>query len=298
MQDKSIELATFSAPPGQGGRIFLTQELIERFLAHLHTKGRTPETVATYRSYLNRIYRYLPDDREIGPGTLEQLWNKMESEGFSTNTINVSISAANSLLEYCGRRDLQLPRRVRDENAAQPELTRAEYQELLRAARRDGKEQAYMLVKLFACTGINLHELDEVTAEAVHAGKVMVKAEKGGMAELKLPRCLCDELENYMERQDIISGPVFVSRTGQPLNRATVSRIISSLAESARIPREKCNPRCLQRLYSSTQETIEKSIFLQARQMYEYLLDQGQQVVGWTVRAEMPEPKHSGQDEE
>ncbi len=289
MPDTLTSTSRPSAPPGGGGLV-ITQELIEEFLVHLQEKGRTPETVATYRSYLGRIYRYLPKDEEIGLGTLEELWNRMESEGFSTNTINVSISAANSLLEYCGRRDLQLPKRSKENIAAPPEMTRAEYQALLRAARRDGKEQAYLLVKLFACTGINLQELDEVTAEAVHAGKVIVKGEKGGKAELVLPQCLRDELESYIAKLNITSGPIFVNSNGQPLNRATVSRFIAALSDSAHVPREKCNPRCLQRLCHATQDTIEKSIFLQVQQMYEYLLEQEQLAVGWSAQPDIPTP--------
>ncbi len=262
--------------------LVVTQELIEEFLSYLQEKkGRVPETVATYRSYMKRVYSFLPDGKEIVPGTLEELWQRMENEGFATSTVNVSISAVNSLLEYCNRRDLQLPLKTREKPLEQPEMTRTEYQKLLQAARRQGKEQTYLLIKLFACTGINIHELDQVTVEAVNAGSITVWPDRNKATQLHLPRCLCEEIKAYMNRKNITSGPIFLNKYGKTINRATISRMVAELADEAQVPRDKCNPRCLQRLYQTTQETIENNIFLQVQQMHELLIDQEQVMVGW-----------------
>ncbi len=275
------EIMQSSSQPGPNGGLVVTQQLIEEFLEYLQAKGRTPETVATYRSYLKRVYAFLPESQEITKGTLRQLWAAMEADHYATSTINVSISAANSLLEYCDRRDLQLPLRAKNDAAAQPELTRGEYQRLLQTARRQGKEQTYLLIKLFATTGINVQELKLLTVEAAEKGYVAVKGDKGGAAQKHIPRCLCTELENYAQRQNITSGPMFLNKQGLPLNRATVFRVIVDLSDDAGVPRELCSPRALQRLYQATQEQIEQNIFIQVQRMHELLIDQEQLAVAW-----------------
>ncbi len=226
-------------PPGPNGGLVITPELIEEFLVYLRGKGRSKETISAYRSYLGRIYSYLDymtDTHEIKHGSLDGFWRQMEVEGFSTNSINVSISAVNSFVDYCGRRDLQLPKRAK-EHLAQPEITRAEYQRLLKAAKRQGKEQTYLLVKLFACTGIGLSELKDVTAEAVRIGTIASGSSKEERVEIHLPDFLREELENYAERQDVLYGPIFVNRNGKPLSRSTVAQLIADLSRDAKVAR-------------------------------------------------------------
>ncbi len=265
---------------GPNGGPILTPELLDDFLAYMRRKGRAGETVFAYRSYLTRIYAYLPQDKEIVQGTLDGFWEQMAADGFSTNSINVAISAANSLFEYCGRRDLQLPKHAR-QTPAQPELTRAEYQRLLQAAKRLGKEQTYLLVKMFACTGVGLSELKDITIEAVRIGRIFLGGEKGEKTEVVLPDFLREELENYAERQDIAFGPIFINRSGNPLSRSTVAQLIGDLAAEADVAREKCNPRCLQKLCYETKRLVERNLYTQMQKMYEGILAEEQRDVGW-----------------
>ena len=76
-------------------------------------------------------------------------------------------------------------------------------------------------------------------------------------------------------------GPVFVTRSGKPLRRTQVTGEIQSLAGTARVAPEKCNPRCLRKLYLTTQTEIERSVQLLAEQAYERMLDTEQLAAGW-----------------
>ena len=53
---------------------------------------------------------------------------------------------------------------------AQPELTRTEYLRLLQVARTLDRERAYLLVKVFALTGLRLGNLHQMTVEAATEG--------------------------------------------------------------------------------------------------------------------------------
>lgn len=80
---------------------------------------------------------------------------------------------------------------------------------------------------------------------------------------------------------------MFVTRTGRLLSRTSVTGAIQSLAHDARVPPEKCNPRCLRKLYQSTMAGIEASVYLLVEQTHERLLDQEQLTIGWTEVREL-----------
>ena len=56
---------------------------------------------------------------------------------------------------------------------------------------------------------------------------------------------------------------------------------IQGLAHDARVVPEKCNPRCLRKLYQSTMAGIEASVRLLVEQTHDRLLEQEQLTVGW-----------------
>ena len=58
---------------------------------------------------------------------------------------------------------------------------------------------------------------------------------------------------------------------------------IQRLAQDARVAPEKCNPRCLQKLYRATQEQIRQNIALLVDQAHDRLLEQEQLTIGWEV---------------
>ena len=162
----------------------------------------------------------------------------------------------------------------------QPELTRNEYLRLLSAARHLNKERTYLLVKVFTTVNITVLELPRLTVEAVRGDQVEFTA-NGVRYLAAIPSCLRDELLDYARRSCITSGPIFVTRTGKPLGRTAVTAYIQSLAQTARVAPEKCNPRCLHKLYQSTMDGIEAAVRVLAEQSHERLLEQEQLLVGW-----------------
>ncbi len=160
--------------------------------------------------------------------------------------------------------------------AVRPELTRNEYMRLLSAAKVLGKERIYLIMKLFACTGIRLSDLQCLTIEEVRAGKT---ARAGSAAEI--PGVLQAELLDYAERKGIVSGKLFRTRSGAELDRSNLSHEIQELAAAAKVEPEKCNPRCLIYLYHNTQKKIQDSMSDLIRQASNRILEQEQRVIGW-----------------
>lgn len=254
----------------------LTPKLLDAFLDSLRQKGRTPDTLLTYRRSLELLYAYLGEEKLLRRGTLETWRSHLLEQGYAARTVNLCISAANSLLAYCGRRELQVPSPLKPEQAAQPELTRNEYLRLLSTARVLDWEQTYLLIKVFGSTGLALQELPRLTVEAAREGRLPLPG-----SVLHIPVCLREELLSYAERAGILSGPLFVTQTGSPIRRTTVTTYIQRLARDARVPPEKCSPRCLRKLYLTTQESIRANLSLLVEQAHDRMLETEQLSIGW-----------------
>ena len=260
-----------------------TAEGMEEFLETCRTEGRVEGTIEWYRRGLKHLYDDLPEDKTIRHGTLERWREDLIRQGYAFGTINSFLSVSNSYLHFAGHRECQLIGQMELKSSPQPELTRAEYLRLLQTARALGKEKIYLLIKLFGSTSLTVQELPKVTVEAVETGRVTVVFNRV-KSVVRIPEPLQKELSDYARRNGYLSGPIFLTRSGAPVNRTYVSAAIRSLCADAQVPEEKGNPRCLKRLYRATLGGIENNISLLVDQAMNRLLEQEQLSVGWEER--------------
>ncbi len=132
------------------------------------------------------------------------------------------------------------------------DITREEYLHLLNTAKLLDREQAYLLVKVMATTGVSVMGLPRLTVEAVRAGKLKVEHET-----VPLAAGLRDELTAYADWKGIRTGPVFATSNGRPYNATQVSRFLYDLCRSAGLDEEKCRPSALRKLYRATKAEAE-----------------------------------------
>ncbi len=260
--------------------VVIREEDIQRFLADYEKSNRTVGTVQFYRRKLRRFYEDLPEDKIIRYGTLQSWRESLLQNGYTAGSVNAFLSAANSFLDYVGHREYQLAGQLKEEKPPMPELSRAEYLHLLQTAKVLTKEKVYLLIKLFASTGLYAQELPEVTVEAVREGKIVCDQNKYKQI-VTVPVCLKKELLDFANKNSILSGPIFQTRDGRPMHRTYVSAVMRNLCEDAKVPSEKGNPKSLRKLYLSTRTGIENNISLLVEQAMERMMEQEQFSVGW-----------------
>lgn len=138
-------------------------------------------------------------------------------QGYSPSTVNTSVSAANSFLEWLGCREFQLTGRLSCGRDAQLELTRSRIP--APAVHRPGSETG---AGLSADQAVHLHRIAGPragTGDGGGGGRGGPAPPGGGDAPAPAD-CLRRELLDYARRQGISSGPIFVTRTGRPCGRA------------------------------------------------------------------------------
>ena len=134
---------------------------------------------------------------------------------------------------------------------AAKELTRDQYLELLKTARKMRKVLAYLAMRAFVSTGIQQQELLALTVEEVKTGEVQT-AER----TIHLPDSLREELLAYAQRNGVSSGAIFVNKTGAPTSVVTVRDQIRDVSRAAGIDDGATSARALQNLYETTRSEL------------------------------------------
>lgn len=239
--------------------VFAIEASLPAFASHLRQEGRSAATVEKYRCEVRRFAFWLADrplDREAVRTYREALAAERTAAG-----VNGAAAALNRLFAFLGHREcrmrsVRVQRQIfRDENR---ELTQAEYRRLLAAAGR--RNQRLLLVMQAICaTGIRVGELRFFTVAAVAAGRVEVSG-KGKVRTVLLPRKLQRLLLQYARRRGISGGPVFVTRTGRPLDRSNIWHEMKGLCREAGVAETKVFPHNLRHLFARTYYSMEKDI--------------------------------------
>ncbi len=254
----------------------LTEKLMNQYRESLVTRGCGQQTISIYFCYLNRLYDYLPGDKEITEESLKQWVAYLKEEGFSDRTINMHISAINGLLRFCGRKDTPMSVLAVHRREKLPELTRDEYLQLLSYVKDHGSERDYLFIKTLATIDIYVSEIPFVTVQACQEGVVKLPDHK----EVIIPDSFKQELLSYIEKSGIERGSVFVTRNGANIDRANMTRYIKRMGKEAGIEKGKCTASSLHRLYERTQEEITQHLMSLRMQEYDKLLNEDNKKVG------------------
>ncbi|MCI8402050.1 MAG: tyrosine-type recombinase/integrase [Lachnospiraceae bacterium] len=268
----------------QKDKIQMTMEILEEFLESLRQKGRGKGSLQSYQTILIGLYEYLPEDKLLRAGTGQEWREWMEDQDLSPRTVSTKMSAWNSFVQFLGRREWQVINVNRSYTEVQPELTRSEYLRLLRTAREMDNKKSYLLIKVMGGAGVRIQELAQLTVENVKRGTIQLESHNSKQKRiLRIPPVLKKELLAYTQSEQIETGPVFVTRKGEPLPRSSIYYYIKCVSQDALVDEEKVNPRCLWRMYQSTYEGIRANIELLMEQAYEKIIEDEQLLVGWNV---------------
>ncbi len=237
----------------------LTNEGIREFANFL---CREEKSAATQEKYMRdvRAFCVYAADGEITK-ELMVAWKKhLVEQGYAVRSINSMLASVNSLLDFLGLPGCKVKNiRVQQQTycAEDKELTKAEYLRLLEASKKN--EQLNLVLQTICGTGIRVSELRYFTVEAVKHGEVTVDC-KNKTRTILVPGKLKNILLNYAKRHGIITGAIFISRTGKPLNRSNIWAAMKKLCKSAGVKSSKVFPHNLRKLFARTFYGIEKDI--------------------------------------
>ena len=242
---------------------YITNKLINDYAGFLRGEEKSGVTIEKYLRDLRFFRRYLGSGKLSKEETLGFKQQLIERR-YAVASVNSMLSSVNGLLRYCGRQDccvksLRVQRRIYVPE--ERELTKEEYRRLLEASR--GDEQMNLLLQTICATGIRISELRYFTVEAIRSEELTVCC-KNKTRTIFLPPQLRKALSRYAARRNIRSGPVFVTRSGNCLDRSNVWAKMKRLCAAANVESHKVYPHNLRKLFARTFYTMEKDIALLA----------------------------------
>lgn len=190
------------------------------YMGHLRQEERSENTISQYYRDILCFLSWVKG-QEITKNVVIRYKEKLQAE-YKATSVNAKLAALNGFFNFLNRSDLKV-KQLKIQHSAycskDRELTKDEYLRLVNEAKRKENEKLSLLIQTICSTGIRVSELRFITTEAVKYGEAAICL-KGKNRIVLLPDNLCRLLKKYIVRQRITTGPVFVTRTGKPLDRS------------------------------------------------------------------------------
>lgn len=165
-------------------------EQLEKFREYLLERENAEATIQKYLTDIRTFIKYLGGVQTLDKKSILE-YKGWLIERYAVNSVNSMLAALNQFLGFLGLDTLKV-KRVRIQKSLfldeEKELTKKEYQRLLRTAKSEGRHQLALCMETIAGTGVRVSELPYFTVESLKKER---KAEKP---------------EQYMERDENSGG--------------------------------------------------------------------------------------------
>lgn len=241
-------------------REIITEGSIQEFHRYLVNEEKSSATQQKYEREIKNLQNYLNGRALSKEILLDYRMTLLEKNRIQT--VNGKISAINAYLRFRGTPDcrlklMKIQRKIFAEEKR--ELKESEYRRLVAAARGKKNQRLYYLLLTLGGTGIRVSELKYITVEAVRNRKAEIRL-KGKCRIVILGRELAEKLEQFIQKEQIQSGCVFRSRTGNPLDRSNINHEMKRLCEETGVKKRKVFPHNLRHLFARSFFSVDKNI--------------------------------------
>lgn len=235
-------------------------EQISAFEQHLFEEEKSAATIEKYLRDVRCFYDFL-ERRPISKEESITYKEHLTAE-YAPASVNSMLAALNCFLRFIGRADacvkqLKIQRQIFSREDTQ--LTKAEYIRLCQTAERKHNRRLSLILQTICGTGIRVSELQHITLEAVKRGKAVVSL-KGKTRSVFVVHELQKKLLRYAAEQRILSGCIFVTRTGKPMSRTNIWREMKAVCTEAGVNPKKVFPHNLRHLFARIFYSMEKDI--------------------------------------
>ncbi len=237
----------------------ITDSIVKDFKSYLQSEEKSRSTVEKYVHDVCAFMVWL-GKREVEKSIVIEYKHSL-TQRYAPASVNAVLSSINCFFVYngwfdCRVKALKIQRQIY--SSQEKELTKAEYERLIDAAKKKSERLCY-LMQTICSTGIRVSELKFITVEAVKSGEANINC-KGKRRKVWLPKKLCRMLKEFIKAHNIKRGPVFVTKTGKPLDRSNIWAEMKKLCEKAGVLKEKVVPHNLRHLFSRVYYAVQKDI--------------------------------------
>ena len=238
----------------------IRNSMIGDFENYLRSDEKSDNTIEKYLHDV-KAFTVFAEAREVSKAVVMEFKASL-AENYEITSANSMIAAVNAFLRFMGWVDCCIKQFKVQKKAfcsEEKELTKAEYIRLVNTAKQKGNERLNLILQTICGTGIRVSELQFITVEAVHMGEAVVSC-KNKTRTVFIVQELQKKLLNYIKTKGIISGCIFITKSGKPMSRCNIWREMKALCKQAGVSPDKVFPHNLRHLFARTFYGIEKDI--------------------------------------
>lgn len=224
---------------------------LEEFILEHYNAEYESKTISDYKIAINKFINYISDEEfELNKKLLFDYKSYLKSN-YSTSTVNKYIIVLNKFLKFIGCDDLKLLKiKVQQRTSIDDPIWEHEHKRMLRFAKKLEMNDMYLMIKIFAFTGIRVDELKYFKVENIdNYIKVFNKSKE---RKIILRDDLKREIKKYCKENKIKEGYIFRSpiKGNQMLNPSTIWRRLKKIAGAARINKNKIHAHAWRHLFA------------------------------------------------
>jgi len=230
-------------------QFFITAENVKQYAAYLKSEERAAATIKKYARDIKAFAKSLNGETVTKEAAIQ--WKNTLLETHAAASVNAMLAGINGFFDFFELgikiKPLKIQRTIFSSKAK--ELTLDEYKRLLESAKNQDNERIYHILQTICSAGIRVSELTFITVEAIQTGRAEVN-NKGKIRVIFIPNDLKNLLLRYIRKHGIISGCIFITKNGRPLDRSNIWNAMKKLCETAGVDRNKVFPHALRKLFS------------------------------------------------
>ena len=241
----------------------IDKNTIQSYQDHIYTQEKSQNTIDKYIRDIRTFTAWLEaqEQKDITKECVIRYKKHLEAK-YMPSSANSMLIALNGFFGYTGWHDCFVTIFKTQPNhiyAQEKEMTRAEYEKLIKTAKEQDNLRLAMIIETIGGTGIRVSELASITVDAVKTGKISISC-KGKHREIYLIPKLKRKLLDYCKKKNIKSGVVFITRNGNPVDRSNIWTEMKKVAEKAGVALEKAFPHNLRHFFARTYYNMHKNI--------------------------------------
>ena len=225
-------------------------EKLDSFVTSEYENEKGVKTIKSYKQEVNYFLDWLPDVNEKNLKSTLIDFKEHLQEKYKPATCNHYIVVVNKFLFFCGYEERLKKLKIQHTSSLNNQLEEIDHKRMLRWAKNMGLDDMYLIMKLFAKSGIRVMEIKYFTVEELNWSMEIYN--KGKYREIIIPNDLVRELRKYCRENKIRSGYIFKAPKdpSKPLSASTIWERLKRIAKRAKINPNKIHPHAWRHLFA------------------------------------------------
>ena len=217
----------------------ITKKRISDFTISLQIQHRSVNTITSYTTNIQKLEFFL-NGEELSKERMLAYKCWLSKQGFKQRTINAYLAAANQFCDVMGWKEMKVvldPGEQDVEEETKKQISSSNYKKLVYTALQNDKERLAMMIQVLCHMDLRFCELEKLTVESLEEGAVWT-VRKHRDKRIEIPASILDDLHTYVAHEQILSGIIFRTSKGSPVDRSNFRKDIKKLCVLAGVEEE------------------------------------------------------------